>query len=438
MTAKKRSPLVPRLRFPEFRDAPGWITRPLRELYDFGPTNTLPRDRLNYNIGTVKNIHYGDIHTRFPALFDITREVVPFVTSADAVDDWDPASFCSEGDMIFADASEDVTDVGKSIEIIALDGQRVVSGTHTIFAKRRGDEPLIGFGGHLFRSEYVRAQIRREAQGTKVYAISPGRLADIDVCLPPFSAEQQKIADCLTSLDDLIAAEGRRLEALRRHKQGLMQQLFPRPGETVPRQRFPEFEGAPDWEQKEIGALARVTQGGTPDTSNANYWCGPINWLTPAEMGKEDSPYIGSTRRTLTEEGLEHCSSELLPPRSVIISTRAPIGHLAINTVPMAINQGCRGLIPVADAHFLYYALLHAKPRLLDFGAGNTFKELSGSALKAFVLPTPSPREQQKIADCLTSLDDLIAAESRKLEALRRHKQGLLQQLFPAPEGGSP
>lgn len=199
----------------------------------------------------------------------------------------------------------------------------------------------------------------------------------------------------------------------------------------VPRLRFPEFRDAPTWKQKPIETLARVTQGGTPDTSNPDYWGGPIHWLTPAEMSKGNSPYIDSTNRTLTEDGLHYCSSELLPMHSVIVSTRAPIGHLAINTVPMAINQGCRGLIPIADAHFLYYSLLHAKPRLMDFGAGNTFKELSGSALKRFEVPAPEPAEQQKIAECLGSLDDLIAAEGRKLAALRDHKQGLMQQLFP-------
>lgn len=201
--------------------------------------------------------------------------------------------------------------------------------------------------------------------------------------------------------------------------------------DLAPRLRFPEFRDGPAWTCKPIAALARVTQGGTPDTSNAEYWVGPINWLTPAEMSKDDGPYIDSTNRTLTEEGLRNCSSELLAALSVIVSTRAPIGHLAINTVPMAINQGCRGLVPVDDAHFLYYSLLHAKPRLMDFGAGNTFKELSGSALKRFELPTPSPAEQQKIAACLGSLDDLIAAEGRNLQALRDHKKGLMQQIFP-------
>lgn len=199
----------------------------------------------------------------------------------------------------------------------------------------------------------------------------------------------------------------------------------------LPRLRFPQFRDAPTWKQNPIETLARVTQGGTPDTSNAAYWGGPIHWLTPAEMSKGDSPYIDWTNRTLTGDGLHNCSSELLPMHSVIVSTRAPIGHLAINTVPMAINQGCRGLVPVDDALFLYYSLLHAKPRLMDFGAGNTFKELSGSALKRFEVPAPEPAEQQKIADCLGSLDDLIAADGRKLTALRDHKKGLMQQLFP-------
>jgi len=199
----------------------------------------------------------------------------------------------------------------------------------------------------------------------------------------------------------------------------------------VPQLRFPEFLDAGAWEEKALESIARIAQGGTPSTSNSEYWDGTINWLTPAEMGKGDSPYIASTKRTITEEGLSNCSSELLPAYSVVVSTRAPIGHLAINTLPTAINQGCRGFLPVEDAHFLYYSLLHAKPRLMDFGAGNTFKELSGSALKRFEIPTPSPAEQRKIADCLGSLDDLIAAEGRKLETLRDHKKGLMQQLFP-------
>lgn len=203
---------------------------------------------------------------------------------------------------------------------------------------------------------------------------------------------------------------------------------------AVPKLRFPEFHKAAAWDEKTLASVCdRITQGGTPDTSVASYWDGDVAWITPAEMGKSDDPHVGSTVRHITDEGLQACSSGLLPVHSVIISTRAPIGHLAINTVPMAINQGCKGIVPGSglEYRFLLASLLLAKPRLNDLGAGNTFKELSASALKSFAIGVPSRAEQQKIADCLTSLDEVIAAQGRKVEALKAHKRGLMQQLFP-------
>ena len=201
----------------------------------------------------------------------------------------------------------------------------------------------------------------------------------------------------------------------------------------VPRLRFPEFREAGEWEAKPLGAIARISQGGTPSTSVPEYWGGSVQWLTPAEMGKEVNPYISKTTRSITDVGLRNCSSELLPPDSVILSTRAPIGHLAINSVPMAINQGCRGIVVQTDsnAKFVYYSLGHCRTRLESLGAGNTFKELSGSALKSFAFPIPPKNEQQKIADCLSSLDELITAQTHKLDILKTHKKGLMQHLFP-------
>ena len=202
----------------------------------------------------------------------------------------------------------------------------------------------------------------------------------------------------------------------------------------VPQRRFPEFQSADGWINNPLMEVcSKITQGGTPDTSKPEYWGGSINWMTPAEMGKTESPFINTTNRTITELGLSDCSSEVLPFKSVILSVRAPIGHLAINTAPMAINQGCKGLIAGAslDCYFLYFSLINSKGQLIDLGAGNTFKELSGSALKSFEIPIPSLPEQQKIADCLSSLDELIAAQARKVAALKTHKKGLIQQLFP-------
>jgi type I restriction enzyme S subunit len=204
---------------------------------------------------------------------------------------------------------------------------------------------------------------------------------------------------------------------------------------SVPKLRFPEFRDVGEWEEKKlIDICERITQGGTPDTLNPDYWNGSIEWLTPSEMGKTETRFIESTVRKITQVGLKNCSSELLPINSVIISTRAPIGHLAINKSDMAINQGCKGLIPIESTNydFLYYSLLKFKTSLIDLGAGNTFKELAGNSLKNFEIPVPSLPEQQKIAKCLSFLDDRITAETQKLDTLKAHKKGLMQQLFPA------
>jgi type I restriction enzyme S subunit len=150
MTANKPSPLVPKLRFPEFRNHPTWLAPQLADLYGFKRTNTLSRDNLNYKTGTIRYIHYGDIHTKFKPLFRVRNECVPYVNPDASANGFYDDAFCEEGDIVLADASEDLDDVGKAIEVVSLDGERVVAGTHTILATRRGTIPVVGFGGQLF------------------------------------------------------------------------------------------------------------------------------------------------------------------------------------------------------------------------------------------------------------------------------------------------
>ena len=218
---------LPRLRFPEFRNAPPWLAPAFADLYCFKRTNTLSRDKLNYDTGEIRNIHYGDIHTKFKPLFRMGNEHVPYSNRDASANGFDESAFCEEGDIILADASEDLDDVGKAIEIVSLDGERVVAGMHTILATRRGRVPVVGFGGQLFQCAAVRVGIKKEAQGAKVYGISAKRVSAVPVPIPAREVEQQKIADCLGLLDDLIAAEGRKRDGLRQHKQGLIHRLFP-------------------------------------------------------------------------------------------------------------------------------------------------------------------------------------------------------------------
>lgn len=163
------------------------------------------------------------------------------------------------------------------------------------------------------------------------------------------------------------------------------------------------------WEIKKLGEVSEILNGGTPKTNIAEYWDGDIHWITPADLGKLKKPTVDDTPRKITRLGLEKSSAKLFPENSIILSTRAPIGHLAINEVPMSTNQGCRGIVPSKklDTWFLYYFLKKNVELLDSLGTGATFKELSTKALAGVEIPLPPLPEQQRI---VSILDEAFAA----------------------------
>jgi type I restriction enzyme S subunit len=427
--------LVPKLRFPEFRGAEAWASEPMGEVYSFKGNNSLSRDKLHYAAGSVKNIHYGDIHTKFSSHFDITKELVPFINESEegVVRD---ENLCAEGDMIFADASEDMADIGKCIEIVSLNGERLVSGLHTILARRTGDRIALGFGGHLFKSGFVRAQIQKEAQGAKVLGISANRMRNLRLPLPHAKAEQQKIAECLSSLDELMAAQARKVDALKTHKKGLMQQLFPREGETQPRLRFPEFQNAGEWEPTSIGGVARLRNGYA--FKSAEYVDdGPYQIITIANV-QQGNLTIESTKRmaALPPDIQQH---QVLSLGDILISMTGNVGRVCrVTAEGLLLNQRVGKLVPEKiDAAFFYQLLQRDEFRnaMQLKAAGGAQGNLSGGDITEYAFTAPTePAEQRGIATCLSSLDALITAETQKHEALKTHKKGLMQQLFPSPE----
>jgi type I restriction enzyme, S subunit len=428
-----RPALVPKLRFPEFRGGE-WAAEPMGEVYSFKSNNSLSRDKLNYVAGAVKNIHYGDIHTKFSSHFDITKELVPFINeSEEAV--VRAENLCAEGDMIFADASEDLADIGKCIEIVHLNGERVVSGLHTILARRIRGRIALGFGGHLFKSGWVRTQIQKESQGAKVLGISPTRLRNLRLPLPHDKAEQQKIAECLSSLDELIAAQARKLDALKTHKKGLMQQLFPREGETQPRLRFPEFQNAGEWEMSELGSLSDVRDG-THDSPSFF----PTGWpLVTSKNLRPDGTLDLENVSLISKEDYEQINKRSkVTVGDILFGMIGTIGNpvriksegFAIKNVALIKEVG--PLLNAFVVQLLQSGYVTAIFAVLN--TGNSQKFIALGKIRGLPVPVPSLAEQQRIASCLTSLDDLIAAQIQKHEALKTHKKGLMQQLFPSPE----
>jgi type I restriction enzyme S subunit len=172
------------------------------------------------------------------------------------------------------------------------------------------------------------------------------------------------------------------------------------------------------WEIKTIAESTQIIAGGTPKTSIKEYWDGEIAWITPADLGKLITREVDFTKRTITNEGLQKSSAKLFPAYSVILSSRAPIGHLAINTIPMATNQGCRGIVPNKnlDNTYLYYFIKNNIKLLNELGTGTTFKELSTKALGSVKIPIPPLKEQQQIVAILDQAFETIDQAKANIE----------------------
>ncbi len=181
------------------------------------------------------------------------------------------------------------------------------------------------------------------------------------------------------------------------------------------------------WRISSIGEECTVVNGGTPKTGVPAYWDGGIRWITPAEMGKRDTPFIAETKRTITQEGVRNSSATLLPCCSVILSSRAPIGYLAINTEVMATNQGCKGLVPnqrLSYKYFFYY-LLSIVELLDELGSGTTFKELSRGKLMEVPIPIAPATEQARIVSTLDEAFERIHSAKVNCESSIRNSQAL-------------
>jgi len=190
------------------------------------------------------------------------------------------------------------------------------------------------------------------------------------------------------------------------------------------------------WEMKTIGQVSKIVNGGTPKSKVSEFWGGGIHWITPADLGKLTSRDFSSTSRTITKLGLEKSSAKQSPKGSVILSTRAPIGHLAISNVPISTNQGCRTLVPsgLVGSVFLYYYLKSRVRALNDLGTGTTFKELSTKSLSTFPIPIPSLSEQKEIVELLnkafSAIDQAKANIEQNIANAKELFQSKLNQVF--------
>ena len=188
-----------------------------------------------------------------------------------------------------------------------------------------------------------------------------------------------------------------------------------------------------DWEVKEIKVIGQVFSGGTPDTTNATFWNGDINWCTPTDItALNGNKYIEETKTKITLAGLNNSSATILPSNSIIVCTRATVGKAVITKLPIATNQGFKNIVPFENANvqYHYYMISNSEPKLLRLGNGSTFLEVSKRDFEDFKFLLPPLPEQQKISEILSVWDAAIEKQNGIIEKFELRKRGLMQQLL--------
>lgn len=419
----KKKEVFPQLRFGRYKSK--WIIDSFD--FEFLQTNSFSRAEMDDEKGNVKNIHYGDILTKYN---DVLRDisVVPFVNKNVDLSKFREESYLKNGDIVIADTAEDFT-AGKAVEVLNVDFP-VLAGQHT-FLCRPKIKFAPGFMGYYLNSPSYHNRLIPLLTGTKVYSISKANIKSTFVLHPENYEEQQKIADCLSSIDELIDAESRKLKALEKYKKGLMQKLFPAEGKTLPEWRFPEFQGCGEWKYEEIGNIGKVITGKTPSTSDAALWDGDIQFVTPTDI--TENKYQHHTQRTVVKTP----KIKVLPKHTIMFTCIASIGKMALSLYPCITNQQINSIVPKScyNNEFIYYSLLQ-KTFLIKAGFVNsTLPIINKTDFSKIQVPVIlDKKEQQKIAECLSEADTMIEEQSNKVEQLKAHKKGLMQGLFPSLE----
>lgn len=426
MTEKNKSIRnFPNLRFPEFKEE--WKTMRLGDIMDFKVTNSFSRENLNYKEGTVKNIHYGDIHTKFQTLFDLEKEIVPYINEEISLIRISEDFYCQEGDMIFADASEDLNDVGKSIEIVNLKNEKLLSGLHTLLARPHQSYFYKGFNGYLFKSKDVRNQIKKQAQGSKVLSINVGRISNLKLRFPS-NEEQQKISSLLSLLDDRLELSMKIIEQLKTLMRGWRERIFSQ------KVRFKNKENSfSSWEIKKLKDISiRVTTKNIESNKNVLTISAQYGLISQLDFFSKSVSAKNIDNYYLLEK------NDFAYNKSY--SNGYPMG-----AIKKLINYE-KGVISTLYICFRFHNYIDTEymkhyfdsgyhnieiEKIAQEGARNHgLLNISISDFFNININLPAKDEQSKIANFLSSIQEKIDTEKQILEKLELQKKFLLANLF--------
>ncbi len=395
MSNQKKNRIVPRLRFPEFKDAGEWERKKLIQVCKINPTNNkLP---IKFVYVDLESVQSGVL---------VKKNIILLKDAPSRAQ-----RILKVGDIIFQmvrpyQKNNYFFQSNDNLEYVASTG----------YAQLRAHESN-GYLYHYIHNDKFVNSVLDNSTGSNYPAINSSYLSEIIIAIPK-SKEQQKIADCLTSLDELIKSESQKVETLKEHKKGLMQKLFPVDGNSLPQLRFPEFTEVDKWTIYSLIDLCEILNNRRKPISSSKRKKGIYPYYGASGIVDYVDSFIFDELLILVgEDGAKWGAYD---KTAFIVSGKIWVNNHAHVIRPIHVNP-----------YFFENYLI--KLDLSCFVTGAAPPKLTLSKLKEIPIALPlSSKEQQKIADCLTSLDELIKSESQKVETLEEHKKGLMQQLFPS------
>ena len=402
----------PKIRFKGFTEV--WEQRKLESVASFSKGNGYTKSDLR-STGT-PIILYGRLYTKYETSIS---EVDTFVDVKNG------SVFSKGGEVIIPASGETSEDIARAATVV--NAGVLLGGDLNIITPDSSVNSV--FLALSISNGNPQKELAKKAQGKSVVHIHNEEIKDLTISFPKL-VEQKRISAYFANLDNLITLHQRKCDETKILKKYMLQKMFPQNGSNVPEIRFAGFTNA--WEQRKLGELADIVGGGTPSTSKEAYWDGNIDWYAPAEITNQI--FVDSSERKITQEGFNSSSAKMLPVGTVLFTSRAGIGKMAILRKESCTNQGFQSIVPVInklDSYFIYSRADELKRYGETVGAGSTFVEVSGKQMAAMeLMMPPTMKEQQKIGEYFTNLDNLITLHQRKCDELKEIKKSMLQNMF--------
>ncbi len=402
MSGKEAKAVVPKLRFPEFREAGAWEEK---------------------EVGEIFKVTRGEVLS-MRLVSDMPSETTPYPVYSSQTKNNGLSGYYS--DFLYENAITWTTDGANAGDVNYRPGKFYCTNVCGVLINNDGY-------ANVFIAELLNTITRKHVSYIGNPKLMNGVMAKIKIILPPLP-EQQKIAHCLSSLDEVIGLQAKKVQALKQHKKGLMQQLFPAEGETTPRLRFPEFREAGAWEVKRLGEVCSFLKGkGLPKTAITPHGVAPCIhygelFTDYGEVIRDTKSYTDSTNNCVKSEE----EDVLMPTSDVTPNGLAKASCIKEKGVVLGGDiLIIRANKQLAFGEFLSRYIRYKEQDVLRYVSGTTVFHLYSSSISKLKIALPELGEQQKIAHCLSSLDEVIGLDSHKLDALKNLKKGLMQQLFP-------